>query len=93
VVIKWANYRVWQRFTTEFSVISLPSLAAFYYRVWQILVYAFDKIAEFKPSFYLNFSNYKQAVNPILQRFCGIENSWYFCYRNGHYGNDRYDKS
>jgi hypothetical protein len=93
VVIKWANYRVWQRFTTEFSVISLPSLAAFYYRVWQILVYAFDKIAEFKPSFYLNFSNYKQAVNPILQRFCGIENSWYFCYSNGHYGNALYDKS
>jgi hypothetical protein len=37
-VIKWANYRVWRHFTTEFSVISLPSLAAFYYRVWQILV-------------------------------------------------------
>jgi hypothetical protein len=71
----------------------LPSLASIHYRVWQILVYAFDKIAEFKPSFYLNFSNYKQAVNPILQRFCGIENSWYFCYRNGHYGNARYDKS
>jgi hypothetical protein len=29
----------------------LPSLASFHYRVWQILVYDFDKIAEFKPSF------------------------------------------